>query len=119
VLVPAGKLLNGTTIARAECFDTVQYFHIELPRHAVLYAEGAAAESYRDTGNRNMFANVLEYRQLGYDLDAPPLPACLPIVTEGAALEAVRAAVAGRARAVDVVGDLHAPRDCARMRLVA
>ena len=97
VLIPAGKLLNGTSITRAEGFDVVQYFHIELPRHAVLYAEGAPAESFLDTGDRNMFSNVLSYLELGYDLDAPPPPACLPIVTEGKALAAVRAGLAGRA----------------------
>ena len=97
VLIPAEKLLNGTTITRAEGFDVVQYFHIELPRHAVLYAEGAPAESFLDTGNRNMFTNVLSYLELGHDLDAPPQPACLPIVTAGEALAAVRARLAARA----------------------
>ncbi|MDR3665165.1 MAG: Hint domain-containing protein, partial [Mycobacterium sp.] len=87
VLIPADKLLNGTTVTRADGLDVVQYFHIELPRHAVLYAEGALAESFLDTGNRNMFANVLNYLELGCDLDAPPQPACLPIVTEGEALD--------------------------------
>jgi hypothetical protein len=97
VLIPAEKLLNGTTITRADDFDVVQYFHIELIRHAVLYAEGAPAESFLDTGNRNMFANVLSYLELGYDLTAPPLPPCLPIVTEGETLAAVRARLAERA----------------------
>jgi hypothetical protein len=97
VLIPAEKLLNGTTITRADNFDVVQYFHIELPRHAVLYAEGAPAESFLDTGNRNMFANVLSYLELGHDLDAPPQPACLPIVTAGEALDSARAHLAERA----------------------
>jgi hypothetical protein len=98
VLIPADKLLNGTTITRADGLDVVQYFHIELPRHAVLYAEGALAESFLDTGNRNMFANVLSYLELGCDLNAPPQPACLPIVTEGEALDSARARLAERAR---------------------
>ena len=98
VLIPAGKLLNGTTITRADDFDVVRYFHIELPRHAVLYAEGALVESFLDTGNRNMFANVLSYLELGHDLDAPAQPACLPIVTEGEALDSARSRLAERAR---------------------
>jgi hypothetical protein len=97
VLIPAEKLLNGTTITRAEEFDVVQYFHLELTRHAVLFAEGTPAESFLDTGNRNMFANVLSYLELGDDLDAPPQPACLPTVTEGKTLDAVRARLAERA----------------------
>jgi len=97
VLIPAEKLLNGTTITRADGLPVVQYFHIELPRHAVIYAEGALAESFLDTGNRNMFANVLSYLELGGDLDAPAQPACLPIVTAGEALATVRALLAERA----------------------
>jgi collagen type I/II/III/V/XI/XXIV/XXVII alpha len=38
--------------------DAVTYFHVELPRHDVLLAEGLAAESYLDTGNRSVFANA-------------------------------------------------------------
>ena len=34
VLIPADKLLNGTTVTRADGFDVVQYFHIELPRRS-------------------------------------------------------------------------------------
>ena len=100
VLIPAGKLLNGTTITRADDLPVVQYCHIELPRHAVLYAEGAPAESFLDTGNRNMFANVLSYLELGCDLAAPPQPACLPIVTAGEALDGARARLAERANAL-------------------
>ena len=120
VLIPAGKLLNGTTINRAENIDVVQYFHIELPRHAVLYAEGAPTESFLDTGNRNMFANVLSYLELGHDLDAPPQPACLPIVTDGEALAAVRARLAGRAASTGLTttedDDLHLLVDGAALR---
>ena len=61
VLVPAEKLLNGTTITRCENVEVVKYFHVELPRHSVIYAEGAPSESFLDTGNRNMFSNVLDY----------------------------------------------------------
>jgi hypothetical protein len=102
VLIPAERLLNGTTITRADGFDVVQYFHIELPRHAVLYADGAPAESFLDTGNRNMFANVLSYLELGRDLDAPPQPPCLPIVTSGQALDSARAHLTERARTLGV-----------------
>ena len=97
VLVPAGKLLNGTTITRCDSFEVVQYFHIELPRHGVIYAEGAPAESFLDTGNRNMFFNVLDYLDLGHSLDTPAQEPCLPVVTEGEPLAAARARLADRA----------------------
>lgn len=96
-LVAAHNLLNGTTITRATNIDVIRYFHIELPTHAIMFAEGAAAESYLDTGNRNMFSNVLEYAERGLPVgDATP---CLPIVSEGPALAAIRAGLAARAEA--------------------
>ncbi len=55
-LVPVRYLLNGVTIVQEETAE-VTYFHVELPQHAVLIAEGAPAESYLDTGNRSSFAN--------------------------------------------------------------
>ncbi len=96
VLVAARNLLNGTTIARAGNIEKIEYFHIELPRHSIILAEGAATESFLDTGNRNMFANVLDYLTLGADLEAPQQAACLPIVAEGTALDAIRGRLAER-----------------------
>ena len=54
VLVPVRLLLDGTRIARARR-DHVRYFHVELPRHAVILAEGLTVESYLDTGARADF----------------------------------------------------------------
>ena len=90
VLVPAGLLVDGCSIVR-EMVDTVEYFHVELPRHAILLADGAPAESYIDTGNRGMFANAalvtlepdMTRRQTG-DL-------CAELVLDGERLEAIRA----------------------------
>ena len=56
VLIPIKHLVNGTTIARAPV-DEVTYYHVELPRHDLLLAEGLAAESYLDTGARANFSN--------------------------------------------------------------
>ena len=57
-LVPARLLANGTTIlAETHCAE-VTWYHVELPRHAVILAEGAPAESWLDTGNRSWFANA-------------------------------------------------------------
>ncbi len=97
VLVAAHNLVNGSTITRFDDLEVVKYFHIELDQHAVIFAEGAAAESYLDTGNRNMFTNVLEYAELGIPVGAT-VP-CLPIVSEGAVLAAIRGGIAARAEA--------------------
>ena len=47
VLVPAGDLINGITITRyaADEFDELEYYHIKLDGHDVIYAEGAACET--------------------------------------------------------------------------
>jgi VCBS repeat-containing protein len=45
VLVPSVHLVNEATVLRAPC-ETVEYFHILLPRHHILFAEGAPAESF-------------------------------------------------------------------------
>ena len=57
-LCPAQLLVNGMTIVRDADRKTVTWYHVELDRHAVVLAEGAAAESYLDTGNRSMFSNA-------------------------------------------------------------
>jgi hypothetical protein len=55
--VPARHLVNGTSVVQ-EKMDEFTYYHVELPAHDVLLAEGAAAESWLDTGNRDMFENA-------------------------------------------------------------
>lgn len=96
-------LVNGTTITR-EPRDHVTYWHLELPQHDVIFAEGAPAESYLDTGNRADFDN-------GPVVTAHPdfsparanaiwlAQACAPQCRDGARLEAVRARLARAAAA--------------------
>jgi len=55
-LIPIRYLVNGASIAQEET-ASVTYWHVELPAHDVLLAEGLPAESYLDTGNRDAFAN--------------------------------------------------------------
>jgi hypothetical protein len=47
VLVPAEMLINGTTIIRDEAreYDELEFFHVKLESHDVIYAEGAPAET--------------------------------------------------------------------------
>ena len=56
VLIPIKHLLNGTTVAQIDV-ATVTYYHIELPRHDVVLAEGLPAETYLETGARFAFEN--------------------------------------------------------------
>jgi hypothetical protein len=95
MLVPAGSLINGTTIRPALDAETVSYFHIELDRHGVLRAEGLPAESWLDTGNRGLFDNCDEAAGLG--ALAPGGAPFAAKVEDGAALAGLRARLAARA----------------------
>ncbi|MBN8927094.1 MAG: hypothetical protein BGO51_05635 [Rhodospirillales bacterium 69-11] len=57
-LIPVRRLINHDTIVQDMAAETVDYFHVELDRHAILLAEGLPAESYLDTGNRGFFSNA-------------------------------------------------------------
>ena len=92
VLIPAGVLVNGGKIAR-ETVDAVNYFHVELDSHDVLFAEGAPAESFLDDGSAGMFHNVAT-RPVRQGVDA----FCAPRAVSGYAVEAVRHRLADRAR---------------------
>jgi hypothetical protein len=97
-LIPVRYLINGATIVQ-EPIESVDYWHVELARHAVLFAEGLAAESYLDTGNRIAFANGGGTTQLHPDfaLQVWASRACAPLVRGGPKLAAVRAKVLDRA----------------------
>ncbi len=95
VLVPAGLLVDGSRI-RQEDVETIEYFHVELASHDVILAEGAAAESYLDTGNRDTFANA-PLVALRPDLSAGSDrigTACAEMVLDGARLDRIRASLA-------------------------
>ena len=91
VLVPAVLLVNGSTIVRVPV-EEVTYFHLELPQHDVILAEGALCESYLDTGNRGDFDNAPP--DVPADEDANVIwlsSACAPQCRSGTRLEAIRA----------------------------
>ena len=99
-LIPAEKLVNGATIVQMPR-ESVHYWHVELDRHDVLLAEGLAAESYLDTGNRTNFINGGEF------LDAHPdfkprhsADTCVPLVLEGPEIERAKSALLARAQSL-------------------
>ncbi len=97
-LIPAKALVNGTTI-RQVTQRSVTYYHIELPEHAVLSAEGMPAESYLETGNRGGFENGPDAMLLHPDFaqTCREQNGCAPFCEQGAVVEAVRAAILARA----------------------
>ena len=64
VLIPAGCLVNGTTIVRDETPGPLAYVHIELADAGCVLAEGAACETFIDAGSRLAFDNADEFHAL-------------------------------------------------------
>jgi len=113
-LVPAGLLANGRSIVQERGGDRVTYLHVELPAHAALIAEGAAAESYLDLDNREAFEDADDaitelHPHFGPRSDAE---GCAPRLAEGPEVVAIRARLAERAAerfpmTARTDGDLH------------
>ena len=76
-LIPVEFLVNHRSILWDDRAREIEIFHIELPRHGVLIANGAPAESYHDDGNRWLFQNA----NPGWTL--PPQAPCAPLLTGG------------------------------------
>ena len=79
LLIPASNLVNGTTIAydRAEGRDELEYYHIKLDRHDVIYAEGMACETLLEMSDL-LVSNADDYRRLYGETDADEAP-CAPL----------------------------------------
>src|SRR6266478_2858677 len=66
-LIPVKHLINGTSVAHGAPSDmsAIEYYHIDLDTHEVLYAEGALVESFFDGySEREYFSNFVEYERL-------------------------------------------------------
>ena len=95
-LVPVSVLVDGVSVVQ-EAWERVTYHHVELDRHDVILAEGLAAESYLDTGNRGQFGNapvVALYPEFKAGSEAAE--ACAPLLLAGKRLEALRAGLVAR-----------------------
>ena len=78
-LIPVMYLVNEASIAQGTPSEmsALEYYHIELDTHEVIYAEGALVESY-DGWNRENFSNFVQYERL-YGVErqsemTPPAP---------------------------------------------
>jgi autotransporter passenger strand-loop-strand repeat protein len=111
VLIPVKHLLNGRTVAQVAA-DEVTYFHLELPRHAAILAEGLPVETYLDTGDRGAFTGAEGPRLLhpvfgserGDIALAMDALGCAPFRVTGPEVEQVRAVLAERASAATEPG---------------
>ena len=78
MLIPAVDLINGSTIARVDDVHLreIEYFHIKLERHGVIYAEGAACETLLAvTAVNTDYPEFEEYRKLYGEPSSPEEPA--------------------------------------------
>jgi len=117
VLIPACRLINGTTITQVDV-ESVTYWHVELDSHDILLAEGLPAESYLDCGNRRFFANAETTDLLAVPDARPegPLPFCRPFHEAGPLVDLVRARLEDCAV---VLGWHRVEETFARLHLVA
>ncbi len=92
VLVHAWRFINGVSITQAQSVERVEYFHIELDHHAVMFAENTPVESFLDAGCRGRFQNVASA-----PADLAPQEACLPRVEDGYYLARLKARIDARA----------------------
>jgi hypothetical protein len=83
VLIPAKYLINGLSITQSapEGADVIDYLHIELSDHDVIYAEGATAETFGSLREaRDHFDNFYEYYRLYGKEDKAANPPCAPML---------------------------------------
>ena len=84
-LVPAQMLVNGTTITRYEPeSDELEFFHVKLESHDVVYAEGAPAETLLNVDES--FVNFADYLRR-YGAPAREDGRCAPLVRIGGRAE--------------------------------
>jgi antigen 43 len=125
VLIPARRLINGATIVQDRDLRSVEYFHVELEKHALLIAEGLLAESYLDTGNRAFYDNaqlamVLHPEfSVNASLKTWQDDACAPLAVEDIVVEPVWRRLAARAEALGCQAAIPATSDDPQLHLLA
>jgi len=100
--VPARLLVNGGSISFERDAREVTYFHVELAKHGIMFAEGLPSESYLNTGNRGWFSNADEPTTLhpsfteNKDAGAWLTDACAPLATAGEEVKPIWSRLATR-----------------------
>ena len=117
VLIPVEHLVNDKSVVRAKMDDmeVIEYFHIELETHEVIFAEGAPVETLLVTNDREGFANFVEYERVYGSEERPAMKPFAPILSYGG-----RAELKGLLRlALSPIVDVRDPVQRARDRLAA
>ena len=109
VLIPAGKLVNGSTIAQVEV-DSVTYWHVELDSHDILWADGMPAESFLEMGVNRAPLGLASGDTAADNLSEEVLARthadfCRPFHDAGPMLDIVRAQLTSRAERLGWTAD--------------
>jgi hypothetical protein len=94
VLIPVRYLINGSTITQVPV-DQVTYYHVELPRHDVVLAQGLPTETFLDMKDGSNYLNRPGPIRLYPDFAARMWEAfgCARLIVTGPELVAARALV--------------------------
>jgi hypothetical protein len=113
-LIPVRDIINQSSIAPAVPCDlsVLEYYHIELETHEVIFAEGAPVETYLDEGlNRENFSNFVEYERL-YVTKRRPMEPFAPRVGYWNRRKKLKAALRGMvSRIVDIRDPIQMAHD--------
>jgi hypothetical protein len=85
VLIRAADLRNGASINEALSFSVgeIEYFHVLLRKHDVIFAEGASCETLLPTKTAiTMFDNADEFSALFGSLDGVSTGPCAPVYAD-------------------------------------
>ena len=122
VLVTAGSLINGTTITLYDASEhnELEFFHIKLERHDVIYAEGAPTETLLEVDESA--ANFAEYLRQNGPVTTKETP-CAPLLRyeyrRGEIKSCFRSAISpwiDRRQPVDIIRDKLDARGIALLR---
>ena len=100
VLVRAGSLVNGATIALHDAGDVneLEYYHVKLQSHDVIYAEGAPCETFAETADH--FAPVLSFTGHRSKMTSHLRSALSPLVDRREKIDVIRDRLEERALTV-------------------
>jgi hypothetical protein len=126
MLIPAKYLVNGRSITQCapEGAEVIEYLHIELFTHDVIFAEGAAAESLLVTSEHETFAdlthdkfdNFVEHERLYTAKGIPPMTPYAPRVCYNGRRSELKALLR---RAMSPVVDIRDPIQLLHDRIAA